>query len=187
MPESLPPPADGPTQPADERYERFVRLFVAHEARLRGFLRTLLPRWEQIDDVMQETSLVAWRKFAQFDPNTNFLAWAGAIARFEALRHLRDRSRDRLTFSDELIELMAAEAIDDTDTLERQRVALNRCLEKLEPAQQELLRLAYQPGVRFHEVAARLGRTVQGMYKTIQRLRARLTECVQAELRQESP
>jgi RNA polymerase sigma-70 factor, ECF subfamily len=170
----------------DELYERFVPLFVAHEARLRSFLRALRPRWEQVDDVMQETSLVAWRKFAQFDPGTNFMAWVAAIARFEALRHLRDRGRERLTFSDDLADVIATDALAHADALERERVALDRCLGKLQAKQKELLEVAYQPGVRFREVAMRAGRSIEGCYKTIQRLRVRLLECIQRELKQEA-
>lgn len=180
-------PAPPPPRAAnDELYERFVPLFVAHEARLRSFLRALLPRWEQVDDVMQETSLVAWRKFAQFDPNTNFMAWVAAIARFEALRHVRDRGRERLTFSDDVSEFIAADALVHADTLERERAALDRCLDKLQAEQKALLEVAYQPGVRFREVAARAGRSIEGCYKTIQRLRVRLLDCIQRELREEA-
>ena len=69
-----------------DAYERFIRLFVAQEGRLRAFLRTLVPSLDELDEVMQETSLVAWRKFAQFEPGTDFLAWVATIGRFEALR-----------------------------------------------------------------------------------------------------
>jgi RNA polymerase sigma-70 factor, ECF subfamily len=182
-------PMNAPPEPHaanDELYERFVPLFVAHEARLRSFLRALLPRWEQVDDVMQETSLVAWRKFAHFEPNSNFMAWVAAIARFEALRHLRDRGRDRLTFSPDLLEYIAADALEHTDTLARERVALDRCLDTLQAGQKELLEIAYQPGVRFRQVAAEAGRSVEGCYKTIQRLRIRLLECIQRQLKEEA-
>ena len=33
-------------------YEEFVRLFVAHEVRLRGFVRSLLPTWTDVDEVV---------------------------------------------------------------------------------------------------------------------------------------
>ncbi len=62
-----------------DTYEKFIRLFVAQEGRLRAFLRTLVPSLDELDEVMQETSLVAWRKFAQFEPGTDFLAWVATI------------------------------------------------------------------------------------------------------------
>ena len=73
MPDHPDPTIPGPTPP----YEEFVRLFVAHEGRLRAFIRSLLPTWADVDEVMQETSLVAWRKFGRFERGTNFMAWVG--------------------------------------------------------------------------------------------------------------
>ena len=94
-----------------DTYEQFIRLFVAQEGRLRAFLRTLVPSLGELDEVMQETSLVAWQKFSQFEPGTDFLAWVATIARFEALRWRRDRAADRLVFSEQLCELLADEAL----------------------------------------------------------------------------
>jgi RNA polymerase sigma-70 factor (ECF subfamily) len=182
----MPDPSD-PTAGANPPYEEFVRLFVAHEARLRGFVRTLLPAWADVDEVMQETSLVAWRKFDRFERGTSFMAWAATIARFEALDHLRRRGRDRLVFSAAVVELLATETLAESDALELERSALERCLAKLEEPQRELLLLSYQPGARFHEVATRAGKSVQGHYKTVQRLRARLLACIEGELKHEAP
>jgi RNA polymerase sigma-70 factor (ECF subfamily) len=139
-----------------------------------------------VDEVMQEATLVAWRKFGQYEEGSSFLAWAGAIARFESLKNLRKQSRDRLVFSDEVLELLAHEGVEDSAALERERRALEDCLARLEPPQQELLRLSYEPGARLHEVAARAGKSVQAFYKTIQRLRQSLLECIERRLREES-
>lgn len=178
--------ATPPLPSPPEHYETFVRLFVHHEGRLRGFLRTLVRDWDDVDEVMQETSLVAWRKFAQFDPDTNFMAWAAAIARFEALKHLRKQSRDRLVFNDDILDLLAEESLDEVDSLERHRSALGKCLEKMDSRQKELLQLAYQPGVKFHEVAAQAGKSAQAFYKTIQRMRAALLQCAEKHLQAEA-
>lgn len=163
-----------------------MRLFVANEGRLRAFVRALLPTWADVDEVMQETSLIAWRKFARFERGTNFMAWVATIARFEALDHLRRRGREHLTFSDAVADRMAEEAAQEGDVFEPRRRALDQCLDKLAATQRELLLLSYQPGVRMHEVAARAGRSVQGHYKAVQRLRSRLLECVESELKRDT-
>ena len=43
-------------------YERFVGLLTRHEPALRRFVRTLLPEWSDVDEVMQRTALAVWRK-----------------------------------------------------------------------------------------------------------------------------
>lgn len=173
-------------EPTPESYETFVRLFVTHEGRLRGFLRTLLTDWDDVDEVMQETSIIAWRKFSQFDVGTNFMAWVAAIARFEALKHRRKQSRDRLVFSEDIFEILADESLDEADTLTAHRSALGKCLEKLDERQKELLHLAYQPGVKIHEVAEKAGKSAQAFYKTIQRMRAMLLDCAEKQMQQEA-
>lgn len=174
-----------PSTPTRDDYQEFVRLLVAHEPHLRGFLRALLPAWDDVDEVMQETSLVAWRKFSQLERGTNFMAWAAAIARFEALKHLRTCRRDRLVFSPEVLDLIADEYAAEPEALARERAALENCLGKLDAMSRELLRLSYQPGAKFHEIAAQAGKSVQGYYKTIQRLRARLLDCIRTELKED--
>lgn len=175
--------SDTPSSP--ETYERFVRQFMAHEGRLRGFLRSMLHTWDDVDDVLQETSLVAWRKFDQFDPGTNFMAWIGTIARFEAMRHARKKARDRLVFPEDLMDLIADEAMEENEQREREHRALRRCLDKLDEKQARWLELAYQPGVKFHEAAKEAGKSVEAFYKTLQRLRASLQQCMLSELQSE--
>lgn len=177
--------ADHP-EPTPESYETFVRLFVAHEGRLRGFLRTLLSDWDDVDEVMQETSIIAWRKFSQFDVTTNFMAWAAAISRFEALKHRRKQARDRLVFNEDIFDMLADETLEEADNLTAHRTALGKCLEKLDDRQKELLHLAYQPGVKFHEVAEKAGKSAQAFYKTIQRMRAMLLDCAEKQMKQEA-
>jgi len=169
------------------RYREFVRLFVAHEARLRGFLRSLMPAWAEVDEVMQETSLVAWRKFDQFERGSNFMAWVATIARYEAVDHLRRRGRESLLFSDVVVDALSAETERAGDTLERERHALDRCLAKLGQKERDLLLLAYRPGARLKDIATQAGKSVPGYYKSVQRLRARLLACIEGELKKEPP
>ena len=61
--------------------EQFVRLLVRHDRAIRAWLRVLLPTLNDVDEVMQEVSVVAWRKFDQLDDPENFQRWVCVIAR----------------------------------------------------------------------------------------------------------
>ena len=61
------------TSNEDERYEAFVRLLVEHEPSVRSFLRGLLPTWHEVEEVTQEASLIAWRKFDDFEDG--YVVW----------------------------------------------------------------------------------------------------------------
>ena len=48
-----------PHDPTAARQETFIRLFSKNEGKVRAFITSLLPNWEGVDDVMQETSLTS--------------------------------------------------------------------------------------------------------------------------------
>lgn len=165
-------------------YEAFVRHLVEHEPKMRAFLRGLLPTWDSVEEVAQEASLVAWRKFGSFAENTNFGGWLLTIARFEALKHRRNMARSPLVFDDEVWELLADE-FQTSEELDPRHQALERCLQQLGDAQRELLLKAHTPGIRLNEVARASGRSEQALYKTVQRLRAALLQCIESQTSKE--
>jgi RNA polymerase sigma-70 factor (ECF subfamily) len=166
-------------------HEAFLQLFMRHERAARAYARTLASSWGDVDDVMQQSSLVAWRKFGEFDQGSNFSAWLATIVRFESLKFRRTKQRDRLVFSEPVLQLLEAEGVEDLDQLEQQRTALQKCLDRLGDAQRQLLKMAYSSGRTLRELAESSGRSVEGFYKTLQRLRAALLKCAQRELTQE--
>ncbi len=165
------------TSSADERYEAFVRLLVEHEPSVRAFLRGLLPTWHDVEEVTQEASLVAWRKFDDFEAGTAFGGWLLTIARFEALKYRRRVARSPLVFADDIWDLLADEACAmEAQPIRRQHLEV--CLGKLNLSKRDLLLNVHTPGVVMREVALQSGKSEQAFYKVIQRLRAVVLECV---------
>ncbi|MEK6237361.1 MAG: hypothetical protein N2C14_21835, partial [Planctomycetales bacterium] len=111
-------------------HEAFLRLFTRFEGNLRAFVASLLPTWEGVDEVMQESSIVLWRKFAQFDQGAEegVLDWAFMIARYEVLKYRRRRATDRLRFSEDVFELLAAEAESVVATQDERPRLLRECV-----------------------------------------------------------
>jgi RNA polymerase sigma-70 factor (ECF subfamily) len=163
--------------------ERFLRLFVQNEDALRAYARALLPDWASVDEVLQESSVVMWRKLDQLRDESEFLPWGKMIVRFEALRSMRSAARDRLCFSADVIELLAGDdASSSIHDHEREQAALKHCLEKLEIGQRELVLLPYRGHGAVVDLAAETRRTVNSLYKKIGRLRERLTQCVNRQM-----
>jgi RNA polymerase sigma-70 factor (ECF subfamily) len=164
----------------------FLRLFVRHEEALRAFARVLLPTWESVDEVMQESSVVMWKKLAQLDAVEGFLPWAKVIVRFEALRLRRAYARGRHVFSDDLLGRLASEAEEVAeDVWQRERAALKGCLEQLAPNHRELVLAPYAGEGRVTRLAEETGRTVNSLYKLLGRLRETLMRCVEQKLAKE--
>ncbi|MEN3942755.1 sigma-70 family RNA polymerase sigma factor [Prosthecobacter sp. SYSU 5D2] len=170
-----------------EQHQRFLRALTAHEPAVRAYVRRLVPSRADADDVMQEVAIVLWDKFGEFREGAEFRPWAFSIARFKVLSWLRDKGRDRLVLSEEVVDLMAEENALDETRLERQRRALEACTQKLEPDQRQLLMQAYQPQASIQNIATTSGRTVAGFYQWLHRIRRLLQDCVQRELAKEEP
>ena len=177
----------------DDPYERFVALFARHEPVLRGFVRSLLPTWRDVDDVMQEVGLTCWRKFASFgdetdvaDEATQFIRWACVIARFEALRHRRNCARDRLIFNADVMALLADDAEARAATAEAERQAVQHCLGRLAEPERRLVLSIHTPGDSVAKIAADTGQKARRLYSKVNMLRSLIQDCVQQRLEGQS-
>ena len=161
----------------------FLKLFVANEKALRLYARALVPTWDAVDDVLQEASVVMWRKLDQLDSGEHFLPWAKVIVRFEALRCRRKHARDRLVFSEELLTMLANESeMTEESTLTAERAMLKRCLAKLSSSHQQLLLAPYNGAGRIKQLAEQSNRSANSLYKLLGRLREKLQGCVESEV-----
>ncbi|MDA7901161.1 sigma-70 family RNA polymerase sigma factor [bacterium] len=172
---------EGPSD--DVRYETYVAKFVHYEPDLRRFIRSLLPTWTDTDDVLQRTAIVIWKKFEMYDPETNFMKWACVIARFEALAYRRKMARDRLVFREDVMEMMAAEGIDEMPLRNPEREALEKCLGRMQEKQRQFILLAYTPGVKVKEMAAEAGSSGAAFYMRLKRLRHQLITCIEKTIK----
>lgn len=166
---------------SDSRYEDFVRLFAHHEPELRRFIGSFLPSWSDVDEVVQRTAIAIWRKFDQFDRDTEFMRWACVVARFETLAFRRKMARDRLVFHEDLLEQMANEAAEELNERQARHEALDGCLQAMPERQRQFVMLAYTPGVKINDLAEQAGSSAAAFYMRLKRLRHQLMECIAAK------
>src|ERR1700722_15634363 len=126
-----------------ERADAFVRLLGQNQRRLHVYVMSMVPGWADAEEIIQETNLVLWREFHQFQLGTNFAAWACKVAFHQVLAWRKRRQRDRLEFSPAFLEAVAEETSAIGDALEERSQLLSGCVEKLPAAQRDLLRLRY--------------------------------------------
>lgn len=171
-----------------DRYETFLALLARHERAIRGVVRSVLPSSHDADEVMQEVGLACWRKFSDFQNNASpdgFFRWACVVARFEILKYRRKCARDRLVLSEEIIQLLAADAEERCAVAASERHALEACLKRLPPADQRLLLSVHTPGDSVAAIARQLGQQTRRLYSRIARLRELVGECVRRKLAEE--
>lgn len=165
--------------------EQFMRLFAATEHELYRYVRTMVPRAADADDVMQETAAALWRKFEQYDPERPFLPWAAQFAYHEVLAHRKRMAVQGRHFSEAVIEKLAAERLEAQPLLDAQRKALDDCLTKLTESQRDLLHHRYECDQTIQDLAEQRRQPVATLYKTLHRTRKRLMDCVSTALKSE--
>lgn len=166
-----------------ERRDAFARLFAQHDRWLFAYLVSLLGNAAHAEEVFQEVCVVLWREYETFELGTNFVKWVSVIAHHQVYRHRRQQRRVGPQLSDVAVDLLAQDAVERVDLLDSRRDALRRCLEKLPEKDRQLVGHCYGDSRRtFKTVAAVLGRPVNTVYKSLNRIRKSLYDCIERTL-----
>ena len=162
--------------------EQFVRLFVTHEQELYAYAFSLMANREDAKDIAQEAAVTMWQQFEEFDPTRPFRPWALRYVYFTALKFRKQSRARRLKISDEAVEALAAAVAVESETsptLARQRLdALGECIDKMPAKARRLMSQRYRQGLSIQEIARTSGRNLHTLYKTFEKMRVALQECV---------
>ena len=172
-----------PQRSPDE--EVFLRQFMAEERVLLRFILRYIPSVTDARDVLQETLVTLWAKRGEFDATKEFVPWACGIARFKVREHWRKQPRWESFANDDLMALIDARCAVLEPELSQRGDQLRQCLAKLPEAQRNTLHRYYSEEESVESLALREGRTVEAVYKMIQRTRRALLECMERGLRNE--
>lgn len=156
----------------------FVELIMKFERPLMRYIRSLVPRLDDAEEVWQATAIVLWEKFEEFDHDRDFLPWAQKFAYFESLQQRRKTARDRMVFSENAMQAIADTHQASQEHLDQRSHALKMCMEKLEHADLALLRSRYDSDITIGELAQRLETTAKSLYRRLDRIRDKLAQCV---------
>ena len=169
-------------QPVPNRHEQFMRLLAKHEPVVRAYVRAGVHSAQDVAEVMQDVSVVAWRKFDQLDDPSGFGKWMTMIARYEIMKFRQTRARDRLVLNDESIDKIIEEGVEETSSREAWIDAMEGCLAKLPAQQRALLLEAYEPGTSIKSLAAKVKKSPNSLYQTLHRLRIRIADCIETKM-----
>lgn len=172
--------------PDPKRYDEFVELLQHATGRILAYINALLLNWNDAEDVFQESCVVLWRKFDDYRPGTNFVAWALRIAQNKVMDFQKSRARRRTFFTPELQTSLMAEISQPTTSTEDAGLdALSNCMAGLGAADRQLVHLCYGDGVQVRDVAAQLGRSPQSVHNSLRRIRMTLLECIERVIERE--
>lgn len=165
----------------DSHHDQFVRLLTSEQIGLHRYLNSLLGDYDAAATVLQEANIVLLNKSSEFELNTNFPTWARKIAYWQALAFLRDRTRDKLVFSEKLVNQLASRpAIHEEES--EARLALRHCLNELSENSLELIRHRYNADLSIRLLAQKLGKNQSAVKVSLHRIRRSLLGCIKRQL-----
>jgi RNA polymerase sigma-70 factor (ECF subfamily) len=160
------------------RTELLVRLLSRYQDELFRYVFALLPHEEDARDVLQETSVALYRKFADYDAGRPFLPWAYQFAFLEVLKQRERNQRGARHLSRDLIERLARERETREPVLQARLQALEHCLHELSPIDQELVRQRYLAKTRTEELVRQSGASRRTLFRKLDRIRGMLFDCI---------
>ena len=171
-------------QPERDAHERFTRLLLESEPVMLRSILVVIPNVTDAREIMQETAVALWRQFDSYDLERPFINWAMGFSRIETRRFLA-RQKRRAQLSEQAIEALEQEMA--TSTTFRQGIErhLTTCLGKLNAKHRGLIKGYYHDHRSVEWLAEKEDRTVEAIYKAIQRIRRDLQICIERQLKEE--
>jgi RNA polymerase sigma-70 factor (ECF subfamily) len=168
-----------------ENYKQFIKLYLANERRIYGYVRALIANWSDINDIIQETASVMWSKFGEFQEGTNFSAWALKIAHFQVLNYYKSRQKNKIYFSEQAIELLSDQITSKEENADERLNILKQCLQKLQAGERDLIQMRYEPGATTKSVSQKIGKEAHVLYKLFDKIHIKLLFCIRRTLSEE--
>lgn len=163
-------------------YQLFIKLYLANERRIYGYVRALIPNWSDVDDIIQEIAAVMWSKFDHFEKGTNFSAWALKIAYNQVLNYRKMKRNSKLSFCDETLELLAEKSAHKTQNIDERLPILQSCLQKLQTNELSLIQMRYEPGSTTKAVSLQTGKEPHVLYRLLNKIHNKLLLCIRRTL-----
>jgi RNA polymerase sigma-70 factor len=169
----------------DEKNEAkavFEILVRENQTMLMTYLRAVVRDQSVIDDLFQETMLIAWQKLDEYDHSRPFGPWLRGIAAKLIMAHFRKAKSDFIALEDETLEYLSRQLqhISERpgDTWDEKIAALTHCIEALSELHRQAIKLRYLEDNSVSKIAAVSETSVETIKKRLQRARAELLDCL---------
>ena len=162
----------------------FEALVREHTNMLTVYLRSALHNTSDVDDLFQETMIVAWRRMDDFDHTRPFAPWLRGIAKKLVLAHSRKQVRflcnplvlDRVDAR--LSQLSSRQG----DTWEEKAEVLHACVQSLPEHYRTVVSQRYFQQQAILQVSEALKLSTAAVKKRLQRARSLVLECIEGKL-----
>ena len=170
--------------PPDAR-DLFEILVRENSTMLTSFLRCTVKDPTTVDDLFQETFLIAWKNLSRYDRSRPFAPWIRGIATRLVLAERRRRTRFKALDENDLSKLdgfFTDLNASPGDTWSEKLDTLRQCLDRLRPPMRRVLDLRYEGNLGCQSIAEAVGDSIEAVKKRLQRARSALALCLESNL-----
>ena len=168
---------DSNTDP--QKHKAFFHLFTGNQSHIYSYILMLVRQINIADDVFQDVALAMWEHFDKYEIGTDFTAWGMRIARNKVIDYFRKNKANRIWYSDETLRLISDNRAKKNKNNDTRIKALEKCISKLSANDKHLIQLKYSQKITTKALSERIGRSVNGLYKSLSRIHSSLYQCIQ--------
>lgn len=152
----------------------FASIVRRYQMQLYRYVKRLVWRHEDVDDILQDTFLRAYQNLGSFDTSRPLYPWLRRIAFNLAISHLR--AVCRLQPLDSLPDDFLREMMDPLHEVEHAELqkAINRAIAGLPADQQTVLSLQYREGFSYREISQHLSIPIGTVMSRLARAKEKL-------------
>ncbi|MDD2732256.1 MAG: RNA polymerase sigma factor [Candidatus Pacebacteria bacterium] len=137
------------------KIEFFSLLVDRYENKIKRYGKNFISNKEDINDIIQEVFIKAYKNIQSFDVNRKFSSWLYRIAHNEMVNALRKKKFLPLMFFD--LDILFPHScynnIDNHIDQKDMKKMIDGCLDKLEPKYREPVALHYLEGLSYKEIS----------------------------------
>lgn len=159
--------------PAQEVADLLTRLQPA----VQGYALAITADHDLAQEVFQEVAALVTQDPGAVPSGTGALAWLREVARRKSLEALRRERREQRVLSSDVLDQIA-DAFEPHEETSALAERLAECVEKLATEHRTILAGRYENNLSAEEIGQRVGRSVQGVYAVLKRVRRALADCM---------
>ena len=153
---------------------------------LLAFLRSSIRDAHAVDDIFQETMVVAWRRLDDFDRTRSFGKWIRGIAGNLTLAYYRKVGRNPLSFDEMTLDWLdcrfaKVQAVKG-DALSEKLELLRDCIESLPENKRSAIKARYLDRDSLDDIVEKMGVALQTLKKRLYRAKLQLESCIDRKL-----
>lgn len=153
--------------------QAFERLVERYGGRIIGRIRLLVRQPDDVEDLVQEVFLLAFRRLGQLHDGSRFSPWLSRIADNTA-RSWRRRRMVQVRFEELLSNEWIEPDADESESEREVRMMVRQAIRQLSGAHRDVIDLHYFRGRSYAETAQQLGLKVNTVRSRLQKARQRI-------------